>query len=364
MSQLYFSSSSVRNKRFLSIEEVLKVIPAEDALFVLDTNVIVHFRNFFLNPLYYSTNPNKKDHYLNVKYLIEKYHEYDLRYNVAFGIQESSRSPVDFSIQESRALQTRLAIKSLFEKTTSVDIENFVKENITAEAVIINETLIASKLAVFNQSFVFKDILIISYVCVLKIALLYNEIDRNVITPFNAFMNFLDFMMEEIDAVSVVLASFAFHLFGGVTAFKLIIFEKNKSSLEQKMHKLFNGSIDLIFPNLVNNAQVLFPVPNTNHSLTPIFVTGDKRLSLLHSLCNNNISIQAEDDLIDIPQLAEIGYYEEEKFKWKESELKLFRERYKSDAIKRINSDNGEKKTATHLIPLIQKLESEVLSFI
>ena len=60
-----------------------------------------------------------------------------------------------------------------------------------------------------------------------------------------AYLQFLNFVMDEADGIAVTILSFAYHLFGGVTAFKAMLLARNSSSGEEKLHQLFNGGIVL-----------------------------------------------------------------------------------------------------------------------
>lgn len=103
----------------------------------------------------------------------------------------------------------------------------------------------------------------------------------------------------------------------------------------------------------------ILTVPDVNFQLTPIFVTGDKRLSKLHRICNNKFLIENNNSLFNIPELSEMAYYEDEKFKWKEKEILMFKERSIKDLPKRL-SRSGIKRSADHLIPMVEDYEKKV----
>lgn len=167
--------------------------------------------------------------------------------------------------------------------------------------------------------------------------------------------------MEEADGVAVLILSFAYHLFGGVNAFRTMLFAKGKASSKEKLHQLFNGALDLIYPYVVNRAQDYFPIPNKS-ALIPILVTGDRRLSMLHSICNKRYLVDQDKVLITELPLAQLDYFEGEKTKWTIEDKDAFKARTLKDITKRYASATGLQKKTDHLYPIIENLEAQVWS--
>lgn len=356
MSQLYFTSSLIPNERFLSLEQLFEHIDPKDALFVFDTNLVVYYRELYLNSKKFIANENNKNIYYSIRYLIEQISRYDLEINASIGVEESCRSKENFKLNIDKVNQTHKAIMAMF----AMDINAFdehIKKEIVEEGIINDGEFTNSKITSLKETSSFQNMLTISYLASLKIFVLQNQIENNNITPTKAYLEFLDFMMEEVDCVIGTAQMFALHLFGGVNEFKLMLMAKGKATKEEKLHKLFNGAVDLIYPYIVNKAQELYPIPHKPEKLIPVLITADRRLATLHSLINTKLIFETanEKGVNYNPELTEIGFHD--KMNWTDADMNLFKERTIKDLSHRLESAMSGAKTATHLLPLVEQYE-------
>jgi hypothetical protein len=357
MAQLYFTSSEIPSKQFLSLEELFTMVPPQEILLVFDTNIVVYYRDFFLNPRHFVT--NKPEVFKSIEYLVDSIHFYDLEVNSSIGNDESSRSKLDFSISREKARQTRDVMQMMFSMTKH-SLNYHTESYFKLEPVFISQELSDSKVLCLKQESTFSGILTLSYACVLKIFLLFCDLESGKIDRRKAYLDFLNFAMEEADGVAVLILSFAYHLFGGVNAFRSMLFAKGKALPKEKLHQLFNGALDLIYPYVVNRAQDFFPIPNKSEALIPILVTGDRRLSILHSICNKRYLVDQDKVLMTELPLAQLDFFAGEKTKWTTEDKAAFKIRTAKDIKKRYASATGPHKSTEHLYPIIEKLETQV----
>lgn len=361
MSQLYFTSSLISSQRFLSLEQLFEHIEPKDALFVFDTNLVVYYKELFLNSKKFISNENNKNIYYSIRYLIEQISRYDLEINASIGVEECCRSKNDFKLNLDKVNQTHRAIMSMFKMDIN-SLDEYIKKEISEDVIMTDGEYSLSKIASLKEVSSFQNLVTISYLASLKIFTLQNKIEENQLTPTNAHLEFLDFMMVEVDCIAGTILMYALHLFGGVNEFKLMLMAKGKVSKEEKLHKLFNGAIDLIFPYIVNKAQELYPIPHQTKKIIPVLVTADRRLATLHSLLNTKLILESntEGGVNYNPELIEIGYYG--KMIWTDADFNLFKERTQKDLAHRLESAMSTGKTAIHLLPLIEQYENEVIN--
>ena len=362
MAQLYFTSSLIPNKLFLSLEELFEHIKHQEILLVFDTNIVVYYRDFFLNSNKFIT--SNKSTYYSIRYLVEQISRYDLEVNGTFGVEESSRSKSDFKLNMEKVYQTHRAVMSIL--AMNIDsFDKFIKEDFSEDEIKTNKDYPFSKIDSLKEESSFQNLHIISYLAALKIFILKNQIEENTITPSEAYLFFLDFVIEEVDCIAATINQYALHLFGGVDFFKLILMPKGNISIEETLDQLFTGAIDLVYPTIVNKSQDLYPIPNKLEKMIPVLVTADRRLATLHSRINTKFILETssiKDGINYNPELTEIVFYE--KTKWSKADLKLFNDRLTKDIEHRFISSISEGKTATHLLPLVEKYEQEVITIV
>lgn len=361
MAQLFFTSSLIPNKKVFSLEQLFEFVNPADIILVFDTNLVIYYRDLYLNSKRVSTTDELSDIYLILRYLVEQIHGYDLEVNASIGVDESSRQKEDFSLNMEKFKQTQLALICLF----SMDIEKldeYIKKEIVIEPVITKGNSTLSKINSLSQISIFQNPLIISYVAALKIFILHNKLSKKVITPREAYEEFYLFLAKEINCIGATLIMFALHLFGGVEEFKAMLFTKAKASKEDKIHQLFNGAIDLIYPYIVNKIQEIFPTLNNSKKLIPVFVSTDKRLSTLHSLINTKMIFESSDEINYNPELTEVSFFDN--MNWTNDDLAFFRELHIKDLDNRFDTFFSGGRDAKHLLEIVEKYEKVVFELL
>ena len=126
------------------------------------------------------------------------------------------------------------------------------------------------------------------------------------------------FMREELNFVSGIMYLLCLHLFGGSAEFKNIFIPKKKLARNEKLHRIFNGAIDLVFPTIINkvtNSQYKTPIPH----MIPVFVSTDKRISKLHSLMGLRITYNTKESYSFFPELVQADFLGN--LKWTKEEM-------------------------------------------
>ena len=355
MSQLYLTSSLIPNIKLLSFEELFKYTKPEDILLVFDTNLVIYYREFYLNSEKFIGDHGKNDIYLILRYFIEQIERYNLIVNASIGVDESSRSKKDCNLILEKVEQTHEAIMNLF----AMDITKFdtyVKQKLVIEPIIDRSKLTTSKVGCLSQKSMFQNLLIVSYAAALKLYILQTRIDKKTLTPRDAYIEFHEFMTIEVNCTMGTISLFALHLFGGVDKFKSMIFAKSSASVEEKIHQLYNGAIDLIYPYIVNRVQNLFPPLGSNKKLIPILVTMDKKMATLHSLINTKVIFESNDSKPNFnPELIEIKFID--KMSWNDDDLKHFKSLFLKDIYRVEKNISKTGREVKHLLPVVAKYE-------
>ncbi|MES2398083.1 MAG: hypothetical protein V4549_18865 [Bacteroidota bacterium] len=351
MSQLFFTSSLLSDDRFLSFEELFKKVQPSEIILIFDTNIVIDFREFYFNPKEFSKDLKFRETYFSARYLVEQIDRYDLEINAAFGIEESSRSIKDFSLNLQKAQQTSRALKDLFSMNIE-KLDNHINKGSAENLIINNEEFPNTKIECLKETSTFQGLLIISYLASLKIYELTIRIEKKEKTHLGAMTEFLKFLDEEVDAISATFISYAFHIFGGFQELKPLIFSKEKKNLNKRLHKIFNGAIDLIFPNITDKSQLAYSNSLINTELIPVFVTRDKYISVLHSMLNTKVRF--ENETLHDPQLKEVSYKFIKMTNWNQTEKEIIESVIRQISIKRLSNSFSGQKSA---LPLLNKVE-------
>lgn len=358
MSQLYFSSSRISNKRILSLEELFTYYKPEDVILVFDTNIVVDYREFYLSPLKFKE--TQFSTYCSLRYLVEQIERYNLEINATFGVDESCRAVSDFSILHNKRKQTHdILMKMLYSGIDQFDLH--LKKNVSVNSIKDYSARTISKIDSLKERSIGQNLIIVSYLTALKIAELKLKQDSGKINRLEAFLSFFEYATKEIDCVGGTIINYAYHLFGGMDSLKRIILIRKigKASKENVIHQIFNGAIDLILPYLVDSVNHLF---KTDKNYIPVFVTRDERISDIHSLHATKV-IFGEGPYSF--QLVEGKYSSKRKMNWTEKEETLIKNVMENDIFSRIEKkipSSGQ--TTSHLLPLIAQQEKIVLNLL
>jgi hypothetical protein len=362
MSRLYFTSSYLKSKALSTLDELFLHFKPEDVLLVFDTNLIVDFRDFYCNPQLFKS--QRQDPYFAMRYLVEQIDRYQLEVNASFGIEESSRTLNDFSILPDKYKQTYNALMTLLYNGVNY-LDDHSKRNVIIEPIKDNSIKALSKIESLKQTSIFQHLLIMGYLSSLKIVELKILMDIGRIGREEAYVQYLDFVMNDINCASGISLNYAYHIFGGASYLNRLLFIKKigSSSKEEIIHQIFNGSIDLIFPYLVDKGHLL-PAYEGKYS-TPVFVTRDERIAEIHSFHNTRMIINNNGTSIYNPEVIENTFSLKHNLSWTMKEVERFNSIISDDMFRVLfkgTSPEGEKKD--HLLTKVPEMEESVLKLI
>ena len=353
MSQLYFTSS-YGTERLLSLEQLFERINPREIVLVFDTNIVIDFREFYFDPQKYSTDINRQSVYFSIRYLVEQINRYDLEVNASFGTEESSRSINNFELNSDKAKQTHRAVQCLF-KMDLYKLDNHIMTGSNEDAIKSIESFPDSKINCLSTDSTFKDLLTYGYLVSLKLYDLLYQIEKKSKPRMEAMKELLTFLDEEAGGVATSFISFAFYVFGGYNDLRSLIYSSNKEP-NKKLHKIFNGAIDLIYPLITDFSQEIFKDQELHRKLTPVFVTRDKHVSILHSI----IKVEAVLDETKIPRrYTSISFEYLDKTSWSKNDIQMILIEIGQLNERRINKD---RKSWSALIESVGKYEIIVKS--
>jgi len=352
---LYFSSTYLQNKTFQSLEELFQNISPKNVALVYYSNIVVYYRDFYLNPKQFIKNSNSNIIH-SLRYLNEQVTRYDLEVLATLGVDESSRCKSDFSVNEQKRKQTHEALMTLLH-LHYVDFDKFIELKVPQEPIVDNGSYPNSMIPFLEQDSLYQHLLIVMYLLCLKVILIYNKFEIGEIDRKQSIDELNRFMREELNFVSGIMYLLCLHLFGGSAEFKNIFIPKKKLARNEKLHRIFNGAIDLVFPTIINkvtNSQYKTPIPH----MIPVFVSTDKRISKLHSLMGLRITYNTKESYSFFPELVQADFLGN--LKWTKEEMNHLYKLSTAD-IERFNSFDGTPKATTHLLKNIKPLEDEVI---
>lgn len=346
---IYFSSSFL-NKYYLTFEQLFKVVHPASIVLVFDTNIVAYLRDFYLNPNEFLERYKSSGAPFATRYLIEQICRYNLDYNAVLGVDESSRCIETFQINEDRRFQTHNAILNVMGLRLE-DIDTFIKEAQCQEPVLLKGTPPPSMVPFLKMDTFYQHPLIISYLLSLKIIDLFHDIEDDKISAKKAFLDFSKFMRNDVDCVVGIFQAYAWHLFGGDLSFKRMVFTKSNLSVNRKLHKIFNGAIDFVFPTIGEKVVRQF----SGLAQIPIFVSTDKPLSILNSLMSSRLIL--DDNTVKNYNPKIIKIEPNSRLIWTNKDYEEFEKLYQSDSL-RLQLSKPRK--TLHLISQVDFYESKV----
>lgn len=355
---LYFSSIYLKNKTYQSFEDLFQDVSPERVVLVYDTNIVIYHRDFYLNPKCFVDNPLNKNSINAIRYLNENVNRYNLEVLASFGVDESSRQKSDFSLNIDKWNQTHNALMSLLHLNYH-DFDKFIQNQRPIEAVIDRGVYPNSMLLFLEQNSSYQQLLIVMYIFCLKVILLYYRFESKEITGKEAVNELNRYMRNDINCVSATMSLLSLHLFGGSNEFMNIFFPKNNLPINEKLHKIFNGSIDLIIPTIINKEVEKFykkQMPN----LIPVIVSSDKKISNLLSLMRLISKYQSKESNNYFPELLQVDFLNS--LKWNNEEMnQLFK--FSNSDFDRFISFDGIPRSTTHLLKYVKPLEDELVIY-
>ena len=66
---MYFSSTYLPNKVYFSLEDLFNEVEKDKVILVFDSNIFIYYKDFYLDPLKFSTDNRLKKPYNQIRYL-------------------------------------------------------------------------------------------------------------------------------------------------------------------------------------------------------------------------------------------------------------------------------------------------------
>lgn len=354
----YFSSYYIPAREFSNIEDVFQYIDPKCFFLVFDANVIIYLRDFYLDPKQFVVKYKKAGIYENIKQLISKIQQYDLEVNPSLGIDETSRLKSNFQIdEEKRQVTTNIVTYLTYLSTQEWDkfIERKAPETLKTSGDSYPENSLAPYLNTLEDE---DHMLLVAYLLSLKFVLIYHDFMHGNLSPMDAMSELCRFMREDVNCLMAIIKIIALHAFGGDTSFNKIILPTTNQSNTKKLHDIFKDAIDLCYPTIMHHVARYISYACTGNitSIYPVFVSADKRLSKLYSLCQLRAMT---DNQAPINYCAEIQRYEfNDKLSWTQSDLEAIDKMYPPDCSN-LGFDN-QPRMMSHLTPLILECEQKL----
>ncbi|MDH2452129.1 hypothetical protein PQ796_16460 [Priestia megaterium] len=297
-----YSSMYVRGK-FESIEDVInKFDPAEIQLH-LDSNICIYLRDFYREPSKTISNEVLWD---ELKKLLRNIEQYDIEVDYSLGVEESCRNLNNFEINEDKLNETINILRNLFDMDFLQMLEHS-KLIQFSEPVRDRTERQLSKADSLEQQSLFQNLMFLSYACLLKLYLLYNDATK--LSNTKKMINYLDFLSNEVNLMSSTHIIYGNLLLSGhPQAIKLI--HPKKKTIQHFIHGIWNASLDLTFPTLVSKKFI-------SDKKIPIFVTRDELLWLIFESMKMRY-IFTSGNKSAYPPILEIDFSQ---FKWNLKEL-------------------------------------------
>lgn len=354
---IYYSSQFLPNNTYTTLEELGKDVDLSKVVLVLDANLVIYLRDFFLDPKLFISRFPDSGILTDIRTLLKEIHQYKLdpsRINSGLGANESSRSKSDFSLNYAKYIQTEATVEYLLNQGY-VSWDWLLEHKPPTPAISLQEEDYPdSMIPLLSTESEYQHHLILMYLFAIKLICLFYDAERGNLSNKEAYFELTRFMRQEVNIRSLYMQWFALHLLGGDNDFKSILFPKPKEPENRKLHKIFSGSLDLAYPTLVN--QVVwqqFPKQET----IPVFLTADKRLSRLHQLVQTKIMYESDQNGSYYP---EVCFCEpNSRLNWSKQDYEDFEKDRAGDMDQFLHPTGIPQKTL-HLLPLVESLEQEL----
>jgi hypothetical protein len=362
LTKLFYTSSYIDSKKFTDLEDLFSYIEPSEMILIFDTNVVIGYRQYFFNPTQFTQNHDTKEYLKSMRNLVKKIEKFNLEVNASFGVEESCRELYDFSINSKKLEQTRTTVKRMLHEGISDFDNHLTTRQYFGEEIKLKTEFPSSKLECLMQESTFQHLLIVSYISMLKVVELHYLLQAGIIKKLEAYKTFVEFMRSELDVLSGMHTHYAAHLFGGALNYSELWKKKKAKNNEKKLHNIFNASIDVICPVIAGKTQQIYDKIGSK-KLIPVFVSGDKLLSDLHSRRNIKVIFEENPSLVQKNFTSEFVFhdYHLEILNWTEEEYKSIQE-INDNANRPSNVLINEPKKAIQFLPLVKELENKALN--
>lgn len=260
-------SSQYIKERITSIGDLINKYDSDSFELFLDTNICIYLREFYREPN--KTIANDKL-WGELKKLLKDINLYDINVDYSIGLEESSRSLSDFQIIEDKYIETLTSLQYIFQMDYFEIIEHSKIIKFSPPVKDSTKRLSTKKSGLEEQSY-FQNLMLLSYACLLKLYLIYN--DDSEISNLEKMKNYLDFLSNEIDIMSLSHIIYGHLLLSGHHKARTLIHPKKKT-VENMIHAIWNASLDLTLPTLVS-------IQFNKSKKIPVFVTRDELIWMI-----------------------------------------------------------------------------------
>lgn len=319
-----------------NINELIEMNPDRKFAYILDTNFIIYSRNYIEDKEKFKTeNAQIYDEFIKTVEFLKKR---ELIF-YQFGSEESSRNKLQGKLNIEKYKYTIKCLNKILEKNFSDDI-------ITDD--LAYQIIYDSKINVIKTNKIFGIKLMIAYASLMK-AFIIKQFDT--ISNEEKIYKYIEFLDKELNIMSPMEITFAFHYFGNKS--NILKKVKKSNTVNQIMDKIYAAAIDLTLPTV--SAQLS---DYSDYNVVPIFITFDKGIKLIFdSLIVMEVGIWNGKI---IPKYDFKVFYDSG---WKDDDIIRISNNLKKITEKReMEFRNGIKKSSTeiHFINMCRKLEEEL----
>lgn len=347
--KVYYSSMYIY-KTIYSSDELVKEIDVKAIELYLDTNLCIYMRDFYKEP---SSITKREDIWQELRDLLKFIESNDILVDFSIGIEEACRNKSNFEINLEKMLDMNKSINDLFnmnyfemlEHGRLVKFDKQIKDTTQKEVTKINS---------LDANSIFQNSLFVNYACLLKMYLLDKE--PSGLSRDQLMISFLDFLENEVDLFSTSIVVFAHYYFSGNASIRKII-HKSKKIAEEKIHALWNASIDLVLPTLVSKKLI-------ESNIVPVFVTADEALWNIFNSMKIRVTI-SDGNKFAHPPFVEVDL---SNTLWTDEELILINTYYNKIMERRkykfVFNNFDQEKLLQNLRVLCKRLEDQLKSTI
>ncbi|MBE7148919.1 hypothetical protein MN093_14435 [Bacillus mycoides] len=312
-----YSSMYVRED-IESIEELVKILNPSIIQLQLDANICIYLREFYRTP---SKTIVDEVLWHELKAFFMYIEQYNVAIDYSLGVEESCRNLNDFKINYEKLDETIDILRDLFKMDFLQKIEHS-KLIRFSEPVKDKSKRKSSKAESLEQESSFQNLIILSYACLLKLYLIYNdEIESSNVKKM---INYMDFLSNEINIISGTHIIYGNLLLSGHPKAARLI-HSNKKTIPHFIHGIWNAALDLTLPTLVSRKF-------SSAKKVPVFVTRDELLWLIFDSMKMKYVFSAGENFVH-PPFIEIDF---SKCNWTMDEIEQINKHYSKIQEKRL----------------------------
>lgn len=341
-------SSMYIHDRINSFSELKNKIDTNLIELILDTNICIYLRDFYKEP---NSITKRNEIWGELQELLKHIETNNLLVTCSLGVEEACRNKDNFTLNYDKMMDMGSSIQSVFDMNYFEMLEH--SKLIKNSNIIKDMTLKTStKMDSLESASTFQRLLFVNYACLLKMVLL--EENQQSRSNVDLMIDYLDFVEREVKVYSAATTLFAHCYFSGNRFMRKLI-RKTKNIAEEKLHAIWNASMDLTFPALVSKKI-------QKSKVIPVFVTSDERLWMLFDSMKTRIFFTNGNDLA-FPPTIEIDLSISD---WTNSEIRII-DNHNDKILKRImqkhlNNKFDQEEVLDNLRLVCFKLEEDLIA--